>query len=135
LAYYGVLAVIFCLSKIIYIYNTAKVVPVQRSEKTSTMSSRVHGPENAAVLLRKHFSGSCARLAIITLVSDKTPCYSSGGLWSRLCDVTRCLPDIYYLFSFRAHDYGMRFRLAPRIPPPCTRLLMVRVLQTPAQVQ
>jgi len=57
-------------------------------------------------------------------VSVKTPRYSSGeyGEESTL-GVTRCLPDIYYLSSFRAHDDGMRFRLAPGIPPPCTRLL------------
>jgi len=44
------------------------------------------------------------------------------------------LSDTYNIFAYRAHDGGMRFRLAPRIPPPCTRLLMVGVFQTPAKV-
>jgi len=36
--------------------------------------------------------------------------------------------------AYRAHGDGILFRLAPRIPPPCTRLLKVGVLQTPAQI-
>jgi len=68
-----------------------------RSEKTSTISSRVHEPGKCRSLLRKHFLGSCARKTITTHVSDKTPRYSSNDFGTEpLHDVTRCLSDIYY---------------------------------------